>query len=235
MAGLWTLDALTRRGMHSWSPWWRRKNRTRAISQPRPWILRALRRDSICMPRSRSRPACAISASSKASSVAALPTEASQWFVYLTPAQTRAGVYLYGADVRYLVSADGATIVKKHPMHRSFLDSSGKNDPAGTKPAVVLRRKPAMPEYIAAGKHNYEIKTDGSISVAKQSGQKGKSLLDLRAESRVHFGLTLRVAEVGIDEGRSVIQNQAFAPADQAEQTNQILRRLRERNHVGGL
>jgi hypothetical protein len=115
----------------------------------------------------------------------AVPSGSNQLYVYLLPAQTKEGVYIYGGDVRYQVSSDGLTIVEKHPMHKSILQSDSKAIPHGTKLAggfhvhvlsevpedsdvfMVLARKPAVPETVGSKGHAYQIALDGTITVMK--------------------------------------------------------------------
>jgi hypothetical protein len=55
-------------------------------------------------------------------------------YIYLYPAQTKAGIYPLGGDVRYLVSADGLKILNKRQMHKTVLDvapAKGKKMVAG--------------------------------------------------------------------------------------------------------
>jgi hypothetical protein len=93
------------------------------------------------------------------------------------------GIYPLGGDARYLMSADGLTIVEKRQLHKSILD--GKVDAAAKNPApghhtdeigdapedtdvfYVLWRKPSFPEYVKAGEKNYLINVDGAIKVVK--------------------------------------------------------------------
>lgn len=114
-----------------------------------------------------------------------LPSGQNQLYVYLLPAQTKERVYIYGGDVRYQVSSDGLTIVEKHPMHKSILQSDSKAIPQGTKLAggfhvhvlsevpedndvlMVLARKPAVPETVGSKGHAYQIALDGTITVMK--------------------------------------------------------------------
>jgi hypothetical protein len=114
-----------------------------------------------------------------------LPSGQNQLYVYLLPAQTKTGVYIYGGDVRYQVSSDGLTIVEKHPMHKSILQSDSKAIPRGTKLAggfhvhvlsevpedsdvfMVLARKPSVPETVGSKSHAYQIALDGTITVVK--------------------------------------------------------------------
>ncbi len=54
--------------------------------------------------------------------IAVLPAKANQLYVYLVPAQTVAGIFPLGGDVRYLISADGQKIVEKHQLHKSVIE-----------------------------------------------------------------------------------------------------------------
>jgi hypothetical protein len=115
---------------------------------------------------------------------AVLPAESNQMYVYIYPAQTQTGIYPLGGDVRYLISADGSTIVEKRQLHKAILEIAYPNDPArkvvaGTHNHVlsdvpedtdvfyVLTRKPSIPEYIGAGKHVYKVQVDGTIVLEK--------------------------------------------------------------------
>ena len=113
-----------------------------------------------------------------------LPTASGQFYVYIVPAQTKKDVYPLGGDARYLVSADGNTIVEKRQLHKSILETN-QQVPAGTKFVggwhthaitetpedtdvfYVLTRRPLTPESVGAGKHVYFIETDGTIKVSK--------------------------------------------------------------------
>ena len=119
--------------------------------------------------------------------VAVLPAPADQLYVYVLPAQTKAGVYPLGGDARYLLSADGGSIVEKRQLHKSILELGPGSVPKGTTPAggvhthvlsdvpedtdvfYVLTRQPSQPEFIGtrSGKF-YEISTDGSIREKKK-------------------------------------------------------------------
>lgn len=118
--------------------------------------------------------------------LAVLPAASDQFYVYIMPAQTKTDVYPLGGDVRYLISADGSTIVEKHPMHKTIIENRG-DIPKGTTPSgglhthvlsdvpedsdvfYVLARKPAEPEYVGgADKKVYEIDTDGNIREVKK-------------------------------------------------------------------
>lgn len=112
---------------------------------------------------------------------AVLPAEAGQLFVYFTPAQTKGGKYIYGADARYLVSADGTSIVAKRQMHKGLIETDMmavktvagvhghilSDVPEDSDVMLVLRRKPKIPEYVGTKNVSYRINTDGSIEVVK--------------------------------------------------------------------
>ena len=110
-----------------------------------------------------------------------LPSGNGQLYVYLLPAQTNAGIYPFGADVRYTITLDGGTIIAKREMHKTIIEAkppaSGQTVAAGTHSHVlnndvedsdvfhVLNRTPAIPEYVGTpDKHVYEIRTDGVIT-----------------------------------------------------------------------
>jgi hypothetical protein len=115
--------------------------------------------------------------------VAVLPAANGQLYIYLVPAQTQENDYPLGADVRYLVSADGA-IVEKRPLHKSLIPHG--DVPAGTQMVggthshvlsdlpedtdvfYVLSRKPSMPEYIGTQIAIYCVNPDGSIKVVQR-------------------------------------------------------------------
>jgi hypothetical protein len=104
-------------------------------------------------------------------------------YVYLYPAQTKAGIYPLGGDVRYLVSADGLKILNKRQMHKTVLDvarAKGKEMVAGYHTHVlsdipedsdvlhVLQQDPPAPEVIATQHLVYEVASDGTIRIKKQ-------------------------------------------------------------------
>ncbi len=115
--------------------------------------------------------------------IAALPTSSGNWYVYLFPAPTIAGVWPLGADARYLISADGRTILERRRLHNSVIEFSasrvqkpaGSTMQAGFHTAVVaeipedtdvyhvLSRTPKVPEYVATDHFIYRIDTDGKI------------------------------------------------------------------------
>jgi hypothetical protein len=115
-----------------------------------------------------------------------LPAPKNQLYVYYLPAQTTDGVYPMGADVRYLLSDDGNSIVEKRQMHKTILEFDMRNATEKTKDAgswhthilsnepedsdvfSVLARKPSIPEYVGTldGKI-YVILLDGTILLGK--------------------------------------------------------------------
>jgi hypothetical protein len=119
--------------------------------------------------------------------VAVLPAPANnQLYVYVIPAQTKAGIYPLGGDVRYLVTADGGNIVEKRQLHKGILGIPPSSIPKGSTPAGgvhthvlsdvpedtdvfhVLTRQPPQPEFIATpNKKLYEISLDGTIRESK--------------------------------------------------------------------
>jgi hypothetical protein len=106
-----------------------------------------------------------------------------EWYVYLVPAPTVAGVWPLGGDVRYRVSADGRTIIEQRRLHnaviefdsRSATSQPGKTLQAGSHSAVladrpedtdvfyVLTRQPSLPEYIVSRSYYFRIAVDGQI------------------------------------------------------------------------
>jgi len=114
-----------------------------------------------------------------------LPAPSGQWYVYMVPAQTKKGVFPLGGDARYLVTAEGNTVVEKRQLHKSILETTAQT-PQGTKIAsgfhshvltdvpedtdvfFVLTRRPLVPEMIGTGKKQmYEVETDGTIKPMK--------------------------------------------------------------------
>jgi len=118
--------------------------------------------------------------------VAILPAPPNQLYVYVLPAQTKTGIYPLGGDVRYLVTADGGTIVEKRQLHKSIIEMDPSSLPKGATPAAgvhthvlsdvpedtdvfhVLTRQPPQPEIIGTrNKKMYEISVDGTIRQRK--------------------------------------------------------------------
>jgi hypothetical protein len=116
---------------------------------------------------------------------AVLPADSSQMYVYFCPAQTKPGIYTVGGDARYLISADGSSIIEKRQMHKSILkiDISGisingkiqqgwhtddmSDAPEDSDVFYVLTRKPPAPEIIATRKGKYKVQVDGTIVLLK--------------------------------------------------------------------
>lgn len=119
--------------------------------------------------------------------VAVLPAAAEQLYIYLYPAQTKAGVYPLGGDVRFLVSADGMKILEKHQMHKSINETTpqpGKKTAAGFHTHVssdlpedtdvfhVLTQDPPLPEFVGTPHFTYQVKTDGTIQLEEKRKRK---------------------------------------------------------------
>jgi hypothetical protein len=113
-----------------------------------------------------------------------LPADSGQMYVYIEPAQTRKDSVPLGGDVRYLVSADGSTILEMRQMHKTIIEKGPS--PPGAKLAAgfhshvltdtpedsdvfyVLRQPSPLPEFVGtADKCVYKVNVDGSISLAK--------------------------------------------------------------------
>ena len=112
---------------------------------------------------------------------AAIPAGNGEWFVYLVPAQTRAGVFPLGGDVRYRTSADGRSIKSKRRLHNTILEFATPkapgssvltakmhtavldNVPEDTDVFHVLAREPEVPEYVATDTFIYRIDVSGKI------------------------------------------------------------------------
>ena len=111
---------------------------------------------------------------------APLPADSGQFYVYVYPAVTKAGVLPLGGDVRYLMSADGKTVVEKRQLHKTILDTTtaGPGRTVGGFHTHVLTDLPedtdvvhamlrGMPEYIGSLGHTYQVAPDGKITVTK--------------------------------------------------------------------
>jgi hypothetical protein len=107
---------------------------------------------------------------------------ADMFYVYLYPAQTKAGIYPLGGDVRYLISADGTKILAKRQLHKSIIENppaKGKkivagfhthvlsDEPEDTDVLHVLQQEPPLPEMIGTQHFVYEVGADGTIDVKK--------------------------------------------------------------------
>ena len=65
------------------------------------------------------------------------------------------------------------------------------------------------------------------------SGQVGESCFDAFAEGFSGAGAAARICQVGIGERQAVVEDQAVAPANHAEEANEFGGGLRYRHHVG--
>ena len=115
---------------------------------------------------------------------AVLPADNHKLYVYLYPAQLKAGTYPLGGDARYLISADGQRILEKHQLHNSILETSPI--PANAKKASgyhshvlgdlpedtdvlhVLQQDPHSRELVTTPHFVYEVAADGSIRIKQQ-------------------------------------------------------------------
>jgi hypothetical protein len=111
------------------------------------------------------------------------------WFVYLMPAPTQAGVFPLGGDARYRVSRDGRTMLQSRRLHNTILEvgfrqRSGATLKAGWHTAVlddrpedtdvfhVLSREPKVPEYIQSKSYVFLVEPDGRITAYRQDGKR---------------------------------------------------------------
>jgi hypothetical protein len=115
---------------------------------------------------------------------AVLTAADNQLYVYLYPAQLKAGVYPLGGDVRYLVSADGRNILEKRQLHKSIIEPTaapssakkaggnhihaGSDFPEDTDVLHVLQQDPHLPEIVNTPHFTYEIMPDGSIRIRRE-------------------------------------------------------------------
>ncbi len=113
-------------------------------------------------------------------SVTVLPSEKGDQYVYVYPSATGDGALPLGGDVRFLISADGKTLLERHQMHPAILESTVASDnnedriyarsagdaPEDTDVLYALRRR--LPVEIDCGGVTYEIAAyGGRISVKK--------------------------------------------------------------------
>lgn len=102
------------------------------------------------------------------------------WWVYVYPAADER-VWPLGDDVRFRVSADGRVITETRHLHAGMTlythrtARTGSTMVSSSRPAVpgdtpedtdvthVLQRRPALPEFVSAGRFRYRIDVDGSI------------------------------------------------------------------------
>jgi hypothetical protein len=112
---------------------------------------------------------------------AVLPADHQSLYVYLYPAQVKAGVYLLGGDVRYHVSPDGTRIIEKRQMHKTIIESiTARTDmtvkggyhshvlsevPEDTDVFLVLTRKLQVPEIVVTGPYVFTVDVNGKITV----------------------------------------------------------------------
>lgn len=120
--------------------------------------------------------------------MAVLPEPLKQLYVYLYPAQTKAGVYPLGGDVRYLVSGDGLKILEKRQMHKTIIENQPTKQmkkvvagyhthvlsdwPEDTDVFHVLTQDPPVPEMVVTAHFLYKVKTDGTIQIEKEMKRK---------------------------------------------------------------
>jgi hypothetical protein len=117
--------------------------------------------------------------------VAVLPANENQLYIYFVPAPTDKDLYPLGADVRYLVSADGGTIIEKRQLHKGLIPNGGpipagttvaggyhthvlSNLPEDTDVFQVLTRKPSVPEFIGTEIAIYTVNADGTIKIVQK-------------------------------------------------------------------
>ena len=119
--------------------------------------------------------------------MAVLPGPSNRLYVYVLPAQTKPDIYPLGGDARYLMTADGGSIVEKRQLHKSIIEIDQRSMiPEGATPAGgththvlsdvpedtdvfhVLTRQPPQPEFIGTRSGTfYEISSDGTIRERK--------------------------------------------------------------------
>jgi hypothetical protein len=114
--------------------------------------------------------------------IAVVPAEGRNLYVYMYPAQVKAGVYPVGGDVRYRVSPDGGKITETRQMHKTIIESASADAkvkvesgyhshvlsdvPEDTDVLLVLTRQPRVPEIVVTQHFMYTIAADGTITVA---------------------------------------------------------------------
>lgn len=108
-----------------------------------------------------------------------LPADNGRLYVYVCPAQTDAAVWPLGGDVRYLVSADGSTIVERHRMHNDILQFGKSPEmkevttdfhiavidevPEDSDVFFTMSRQPAVNHIVATKHFVYFIPPDGQV------------------------------------------------------------------------
>lgn len=108
---------------------------------------------------------------------AVIPADSGRFWVYLYPAVVTSGVWPLGGDVRYLVSADGNTILQRRQLHRSIIEGAPPRGaahgmhtailddvPEDTDVFYVLTRRPPLDELVITERYIYTIHLDGSIT-----------------------------------------------------------------------
>jgi hypothetical protein len=110
---------------------------------------------------------------------AILPADVGKFYVYVYPAQTKNGVWPLGGDFRYLVSADGATILERHQMHYSILEFQAAPEmkevnsvfhttvldevPEDTDVFLAMTFQPPVTHTIGTKHFMYGISPDGKV------------------------------------------------------------------------
>jgi hypothetical protein len=111
-----------------------------------------------------------------------LPAPQDRFWVYFLPGQTRSGIWPHGGDQRYLVSAQGDSIIQARRMHRAVIEFTPPpaNAVAGSHAALVddvpedsdvflvLWRQPPRAEVVVTQHYVYEIALDGVISYKRR-------------------------------------------------------------------
>lgn len=126
----------------------------------------------------------------RAYSVAAIPDENGDWYVYLTPSADMASVWPLGDDVRYRVSADGQRLLERRQMHADMLEvTKGGARLVANRPAKSLRDLPedsdvfhvlvnrsSTSEIVTSKRNQYVINADGSIVSGRAQRVAGRGL-----------------------------------------------------------
>jgi hypothetical protein len=125
--------------------------------------------------------------------ISVLPGVGGRWYVYAIPAQTDLDVLPYGGDVRYTVSADGATILEKRQMHKTVLEEHlGKETQRGFHTHILSdipedsdvfyasTRKAARGEWIVTKNYFYAIDATDSLKYLGPTADVVKLLRDGR-------------------------------------------------------
>jgi len=127
---------------------------------------------------------------------AVLPAPGGGFYVYFYPGSTDNNIILMGGDVRYLVSADGKTVLETRKLHASIRQDEVhpkgmqtvemafhthvlSDVPEDTDVMYVLMRRPPVPELITSERFTYEIEVNGDI---KFLGDSKKFLKNLKSK-----------------------------------------------------